>query len=645
MSDVYVVVEIATTCDGAANYIARDSTELIEFAWATVDATTLRTLHRESVLVRPTNTPITPYCARLHRVSWEHVKLAGGLFTDAVSRFDAYVRDELVSKARKFLFVTWDVSKLRVQLPREARDKLVVLPPYLQHPRVFDLQVEYTKWQLTHPEALSYSATLLANIVTALGVELEDDERAVVLPHTTGGGHDPAAPTTRLNLLPPTSAALSPAADSLATTRLSTMSVVYTKMLTQLIKKSMPVEAHPLVLSKPFDAALDVKVFLAERSKVLYLSNLPHDTTQSELESWFTQYGGRPVAFWTLRVLDDKVPSEGKVIKGFVVFATHEEATESLAMNGRLLNDKAVEVQASSTNVLDRANDLLTPFPPSKNRPRPGDWTCPSCGFLNFQRRTACFRCLFPATSAVAIQESIYSNPKKGSTANAAASNGGGASDMINSEHMPYHFSANNSNNSVAVNSNRTYNNNVPFRAGDWKCGSCFYHNFAKNLCCLKCGVSKPNGGPGNASNSHINYASGNNHHYMGSVNSTAAAIAASTASGIPLTMPNGYVGMPPPKKGPIGTKTSAKPFVPYGQGPKSNPPQRGNNTTPKPLIQQHMMMLQQQQQQQQIYLNQHNQYPGSTLSQHYDVYAPYADGHKELGGLSTQMQSFNLDS
>ncbi len=29
-------------------------------------------------------------------------------------------------------------------------------------------------------------------------------------------------------------------------------------------------------------------------------------------------------------------------------------------MNGRLLNDKAVEVQASSTKVLDQANDLLT---------------------------------------------------------------------------------------------------------------------------------------------------------------------------------------------------------------------------------------------------------------------------------------------
>jgi hypothetical protein len=33
----------------------------------------------------------------------------------------------------------------------------------------------------------------------------------------------------------------------------------------------------------------------------------------------------------------------------------------------------------------------------------------------------------------------------------------------------------------------------VPFRAGDWKCGNevCGYHNFAKNVCCLRCGSSR----------------------------------------------------------------------------------------------------------------------------------------------------------
>ena len=61
------------------------------------------------------------------------------------------------------------------------------------------------------------------------------------------------------------------------------------------------------------------------------------------------------------------------------------QAAESLSMNGRALNDRAIEVSPSSSRVLDRAAGsqppggppLLTPFPPSKNRPRPGDWTCP----------------------------------------------------------------------------------------------------------------------------------------------------------------------------------------------------------------------------------------------------------------------------
>jgi len=54
---------------------------------------------------------------------------------------------------------------------------------------------------------------------------------------------------------------------------------------------------HPDVLTKPMDARADVRAFLSERSKVLHTSGLPHDTTQSELESWFTQFGGRPIAF------------------------------------------------------------------------------------------------------------------------------------------------------------------------------------------------------------------------------------------------------------------------------------------------------------------------------------------------------------
>ena len=148
-------------------------------------------------------------------------------------------------------------------------------------------------------------------------------------------------------------------------------------------------------------------------------------------------------------------------------------------MNGRALNEKAVEVSPSSSRVLDRAAEILTPFPPSKNRPRPGDWTCPSCGFSNFQRRTACFRCSYPAVSGgpggdpMGYSSYSYSAPHM----------------MAPHHHMSHHGGH-------GMGHGRSMGGGggmVPFRAGDWKCGSegCGYHNFAKNVTCLRCGASR----------------------------------------------------------------------------------------------------------------------------------------------------------
>lgn len=149
-------------------------------------------------------------------------------------------------------------------------------------------------------------------------------------------------------------------------------------------------------------------------------------------------------------------------------------------MNGRALNEKAIEVSPSSSRVLDRAAEILTPFPPSKNRPRPGDWTCPSCGFSNFQRRTACFRCSFPAMAAapdpVGYGAYGYGPPSMMPPHMHGGGGGGGGG------HGMGHGGRMGGNGGV-----------VPFRAGDWKCGSegCGYHNFAKNINCLRCGAPR----------------------------------------------------------------------------------------------------------------------------------------------------------
>lgn len=148
-------------------------------------------------------------------------------------------------------------------------------------------------------------------------------------------------------------------------------------------------------------------------------------------------------------------------------------------MNGRALSEKAIEVSPSSSRVLDRAAEILTPFPPSKNRPRPGDWTCPSCGFSNFQRRTACFRCSYPAVQATPGGDPMsYQNY------------GYGAPHMMAPHHHMGHHGGHGMGHSRGMGGGGGV---VPFRAGDWKCGSegCGYHNFAKNVSCLRCGASR----------------------------------------------------------------------------------------------------------------------------------------------------------
>lgn len=545
MADLYVVIHLGTTLDETSTY--PDISELISLSWCTVEATTLTALPSQTILVEPETSPVTPACLTRHNVTWEDLK-SGNSFKDAIAEFDRKLREQVATK--EFSFVTVDHNMLRVMLPREARDKGVVMPAYLQHPRVFDLINEYQKWQATHPEALSYPSSSLTNVITALGVESHAE-------WSEDKNND-----------------------------ISKVTDVLAAILVQLAKKSVPLEAHKLVLTKPYDSAQDAKTFLAERSKTLFLSNLPAETTQSELEQWFAQHGGRPVAFWTFKNIDTDAKNtqngasyRQRNVCGFVVFTKHEEAAEALDLNGRVLNGRVVEVLASSTRVLERASELLTPFSSLKNRPRPGDWNCASCGFSNFQRRIACFRCSLPAASGVTLQEQMYNRSQNNALDLVLLrrhKSDENQSSPISSVYTEFYgqtlknnsgYNNNNNNNTSGsiINNNTTsngysysqmhggnsqrmhYNNSVPFRAGDWKCTNeaCHYHNFAKNLCCLKCGGAKPaytaNQMQPSSSGTHANYHNGANQANIYTVNTTSAAIATAAASGQPLNLNNGY--------------------------------------------------------------------------------------------------------
>ncbi|KAK5025008.1 Asparagine-rich protein (ARP protein) [Exophiala sideris] len=391
--DRYVVIHVATTCDEHGVYVTKDSAEVIELGWILLD-TSLTTL------------------------TWEHVRNAGS-FRDAVTRFDHFAQEHLTSKNLEFSFVTLDAWDLRVQLPREARDKAVVLPAYLQHSRTFDLRSEYARWQQHHPESLPFGPSSLVNICAAL--EVEPVQSSAPIKHN----------------LPFHLQALAPASPR----RAMEEAVTLARVLRGLIRKSQPAQEHPDVLTRPMDARADVNAFLKERSKVLHMNGLPHDTTQSELESWFTQFGGRPIAFWTLRTPDQHKPTGS----GFAVFSSHEEAAESLCMNGRALNEKAIEVSPSSSRVLDRAAEILTPFPPTGSGG--GD---PYGGGYNAYG---------------------YGPPHM----------------MGHHPHMGGHHGHG------MGHHGRGGAGPVPFRAGDWRCGAegCQYHNFAKNVNCLRCGAPR----------------------------------------------------------------------------------------------------------------------------------------------------------
>ncbi|KAG4303415.1 hypothetical protein PCANB_000284 [Pneumocystis canis] len=442
-----IIIVHGSTCQDHGIGGSKEAPELIELSWILVDAKTLEEQYKEDILVRPINTPMTNFFNFIS-LTREHIQSAG-TFRDAIHQFVTFIQEKLIFNNKDFIFAAFDAKKLTVQLPKEARDKSVILPSYLQHPRVYDLHTEYCRWKSYHPETPLYGSTNIIHIRKIL----ETNTLSQSVQQTSHISLENSSPRR----------AIDECSDLL-------------HIFKSLVKKSKLIDKYPDMFSRPLDIRSNIKAFLAERSCVLYMAGLSCDTTQSELESWFTQHGGHPVAFWTLKTPDQYKPTG----IGFAIFSSHEEAIKSLVMNGRSLNDKIIEVSPSSIRVLERATEILTPFPSSKNKPRPGDWNCPFCGFSNFQRRTACFRCSF-STFPINMNNDhmmAYSYLSYGGNVSLASS-----ASNTDTLFPSYPLAIRNS----------TQGGNVPFRAGDWKCKTegCGYHNFAKNTICLKCGANK----------------------------------------------------------------------------------------------------------------------------------------------------------
>ena len=392
-------------------------------------------------------------------------------FQDAVNRLDAAIKD-VVHEEQFVLCSLYSTWHIRVTLPREARDLDYQLPEFLQYPVLFDLRKEFHRWTCHHSErSVDHKQPIVNQLLTAMDIE------------------ESAKPVNADGMLK-----------------------ITTQSLLALHKNCTNDEDHADVLTQPYDARSDYDAFMERESTAVYINNLPQDTTQSELESWVSQFGSRPIGFWTVRkgkhednnsACLNTCPyvEEPDSVGGFIIYQNASEAQQALTLNGRsILSNVAnikqprvvehvVEIAPSCTSILTKAQDILIPFPQSKNNPRPGDWTCPSCGFSNFQRRTACFRCSFPVPNNTGNGKSS-SNENGEPNANARGDdssdhsrNGNNNNNGNNANHYINHHNNNNSGGNGG--------SNVPFRAGDWKCASCMYHNFAKNVVCLRCNGPK----------------------------------------------------------------------------------------------------------------------------------------------------------
>src|SRR5262249_47484789 len=137
----------------------KETAEIIELSAVVLDTAKLEVVHQLQTYVRPERTQLTPFCTQLTNITWDMLDTARTL-ADAVRALDRMIQTEMEAKKKTCCFVTHGSWDLRIQLPREARDKNVQLPQYLTYPRMFDLKQEYQRWQVYHPEVNLRSTSL-----------------------------------------------------------------------------------------------------------------------------------------------------------------------------------------------------------------------------------------------------------------------------------------------------------------------------------------------------------------------------------------------------------------------------------------------------------------------------------------------------
>jgi inhibitor of KinA sporulation pathway (predicted exonuclease) len=442
-----------------------------------LDASKLTVIHKEQIHVRPERTPLTSFCTEVTGITWDKLEKAGSL-RDAVRQLDQYVDAEIDGKGLTFAFVTHGAWDLRIQLPRECRDKSIELPDYLAYCCMFDLKQEYLRWQLHHPDK-SLPVVSLSEMCDTFQIKRPVDEHSAL-----------------------------------------TDCMIMVEIIRYFCSSN-----HKDIFVHPIDTNADHMQFKKEESKVIHLAGLPVEITQGELEAWFSASGLRPTIMWMIRPTENTKTSG----TGFILFATHGDAMRALSLNGRSLGNKTIEVSPSSDRVIDAAGTILVPFPLMVNKGRtqhrPGDWDCPNCYFHNFASRRHCFKCNAEnpnAGTGPAAPATLPSNFNPGDWICSNTSCG-----FHNYASRQQCFKCNSqrpggSNPPSSYHSQDSYGGGYggggatgggrpppSFRPGDWICPnpSCSFQNFASRTSCFRCHTPCPNapqhnnyGPPGGAS-------------------------------------------------------------------------------------------------------------------------------------------------
>ncbi|KAI8142315.1 ribonuclease H-like domain-containing protein [Fennellomyces sp. T-0311] len=459
-----IVLNVAATCDEnngnpSSVQVTKENSEVIELSFVVIDASKMQVVHTEQIYVKPEQTPLTEYCTQVTGITTDTLESAGTL-QNAINQLDDYIQREIEAHKLSFCFVTHGGWTLRIQLPREARDKNIDLPPYLSFCRMFDLKQEIQRWQVHHRE-VSVRSMALKDLCDTFHVDRVTDRSA------------------GLN------------------TCLTTVNVI--RYLTDF--------GHPDVFVHAIDTNADLQQFKKEESKVVHLAGLPFEVTQGELEAWFSSNGLRPTATYMIQASDFSKPN----LSGFVVFHAHNDAMRALSLNGRCLGDRAVEVSPSSERVIEAAGSMLVPFPAHpKARPlRPGDWNCPSCSFHNFASRRSCFKCntenpnapqqsshtpAMPTPMPPPVANPPNFTPGDWMCPNYQCSFHNYASRvqcLKCGTYRPQHGSA-----APAPPPSTSYGRPpITFRPGDWYCPNpaCGFQNFASRASCFRCQTPNPN--------------------------------------------------------------------------------------------------------------------------------------------------------